>query len=317
MIHSTASPRWWTPRSPPPMPTLPADTCGLRTSLRQGFGTAGGPWANDDTHICHHADGGGSPRELNGDTGGRRIPSQRAPLHWFATATLSHGEIVTHLVNASQTLAASYKYDAYGNLVSQSGSLAGANVYRFSSKEWLATPGLYYYGYRWYAPNLQRWLNRDPIGEQGGINLYTFVYSNPIHYYDDFGNQPALPPGWAGPGRPYDPSLNPFAGPPPDTPWACGWRIEEEERARPANGMTDTWAHCTASCRISRECPGGRFTAWIGGDWINDPWWQSESQGSDPRDRRANRIGRDLSRSKCKSCEDLCTEAWNHGRLRF
>ena len=25
--------------------------------------------------------------------------------------------------------------------------------------------GLYYYGYRWYAPGLQRWVNRDPLGD--------------------------------------------------------------------------------------------------------------------------------------------------------
>jgi RHS repeat-associated protein len=48
-----------------------------------------------------------------------------------------------------------------------SGSLAAANVYRFSSKEWDGNSGLYYYLYRFYDPNLQRWLNRDPLGEFG------------------------------------------------------------------------------------------------------------------------------------------------------
>ena len=42
------------------------------------------------------------------------------------------------------------------------GPLADANVYRFSSKEYHAQTGFYYYGYRWYAPNLQRWMSRDP-----------------------------------------------------------------------------------------------------------------------------------------------------------
>ncbi|MCL4785209.1 MAG: hypothetical protein KJ070_00235 [Verrucomicrobia bacterium] len=66
-----------------------------------------------------------------------------------------------------ELLAASYKYDAHGDTVSTSGALAGANGYRFSSKEWLATPG-FYYGYRWYAPDLQRWLNRHPIKRKVG-----------------------------------------------------------------------------------------------------------------------------------------------------
>ena len=99
---------------------------------------------------------------------------------------------VTYLVNSSQSLAASYRYDPYGNTISSSGSLASANVYRFSSKEFHVNSGLYYYGYRWYAPNLQRWLNRDPSGELSGINLYGFVFSDPLIKYDPNG----LLPGW-------------------------------------------------------------------------------------------------------------------------
>jgi RHS repeat-associated protein len=94
---------------------------------------------------------------------------------------------VTALVNGSGQVVARYNYDPYGNLLAMSGPLAEANLYRFSSKESDAKSGLYYYGYRFYAPNLQRWLNRDPIEEQGGINLYEFVGSNPIGFFDAFG----------------------------------------------------------------------------------------------------------------------------------
>ena len=34
---------------------------------------------------------------------------------------------------------------------------------------------------------MQRWLNRDPLGERGGINLYDYVKNNPINYYDSYG----------------------------------------------------------------------------------------------------------------------------------
>jgi len=37
------------------------------------------------------------------------------------------------------------------------------------------TVSVRYYGYRYYNPELGRWLNRDPIGEEGGENLYVFV----------------------------------------------------------------------------------------------------------------------------------------------
>jgi RHS repeat-associated protein len=105
-------------------------------------------------HNCYHADGSGN---------------------------------ITYLVNSSQTVAASYRYDPYGNTISSSGTLASANVYRFSSKEIHVNSGLYYFGYRWYHPNLQRWLNRDPIGERGGLNLYRFLRNDPTVQIDPFG----------------------------------------------------------------------------------------------------------------------------------
>lgn len=99
---------------------------------------------------------------------------------------------VTALVNASGTLQASYKYDPYGRYLGGSGGLAAANVMRFSSKPWVAfagstTAGLYSYGYRFYDPYLQRWVNRDPIEESGGINVYSFVGNRPLDGIDVLG----------------------------------------------------------------------------------------------------------------------------------
>lgn len=47
--------------------------------------------------------------------------------------------------------------------------------------------GVRYYGYRYYSPELGRFINRDPIAEQGGANLYGFVHNDPIDSYDSFG----------------------------------------------------------------------------------------------------------------------------------
>ena len=71
---------------------------------------------------------------------------------------------VTTLINGSQTPVAKYLYDPFGNTISMSGPLADANTYRFSSKEIHPASGLYYFGQRWYNPNLQRWMARDPSG---------------------------------------------------------------------------------------------------------------------------------------------------------
>ena len=47
-----------------------------------------------------------------------------------------------------------------------------ANPFRFSTKWFDDETGLYYYGYRYYSPRLGRWINRDPLEEDGGLNLY-------------------------------------------------------------------------------------------------------------------------------------------------
>ena len=118
-------------------------------------------------------------------------------------------------------------YDPFGNILSLNGSLSGANHYRFSSKEWNDDSGLYYYLYRFYDPNLQRWPNRDPFGEKGfdvlqigfagkrasafqqpverlgGADAYDFVINDPIDDFDLLG----LSPGTARP-----------SGPPPAPP---------------------------------------------------------------------------------------------------
>ena len=47
--------------------------------------------------------------------------------------------------------------------------------------------GLIYYGFRYYSPSLGRFLNRDPLGELGGSNLYGFVENDPVNGWDYLG----------------------------------------------------------------------------------------------------------------------------------
>jgi RHS repeat-associated protein len=82
---------------------------------------------------------------------------------------------------------AEYAYDAFGNTISQSGDLASTFSHRFSTKYFDPETGLYYYGYRYYSPELGRWVSCDPIEEQGGMNLYGFVWNNGIRGIDILG----------------------------------------------------------------------------------------------------------------------------------
>lgn len=125
---------------------------------------------------------------------------------------------ITYLADNTQLQAASYAYDPYGNLLSSAGTLATANTYRFSSREFVPSSGLYVYLYRYYNPATERWLNQDPIGEAGGLNLYGFVAENPLNYVDADGlrkNQyPWLPPGT----KPLDPPPPPKGNSPTTDP---------------------------------------------------------------------------------------------------
>jgi len=58
--------------------------------------------------------------------------------------------------------------------------------FKFSSKEREPACGFYYYGYRFYAPQWQRWIRRDPIGEHGSLNLYVFVGNRPMTGIDQY-----------------------------------------------------------------------------------------------------------------------------------
>ena len=106
------------------------------------------------------------------------------------TSSFYHGDgsgSVTALINANQLLVGKYLYDPFGNTLAVSGPKALANPYRFSSKPIHELSGHYDFLYRWYAPELQRWLNCDPIHEDGGLNLYAYVSNDPINAFDPLG----------------------------------------------------------------------------------------------------------------------------------
>ena len=101
---------------------------------------------------------------------------------------------INAMINAQQFLVAKYLYDPFGNLLSLSGPLADANLYRFSSKEYHQNSGLVCYLYRFYDPSQHRWINRDPLKERGGLNLYGFCGGDPINHVDTDGRQLLITP---------------------------------------------------------------------------------------------------------------------------
>lgn len=94
---------------------------------------------------------------------------------------------VTGLVQQDKSVSARYEHGPFGEPVRQTGTLAAANPFRWSTKYWDAETDLVYYGYRYYSPSLGRWVGRDPVGERGGLNLYAFVANRPAQSVDALG----------------------------------------------------------------------------------------------------------------------------------
>ena len=86
-----------------------------------------------------------------------------------------HGDVVA-LVDASGNIAASYAYDAFGQLTAFSENFGGTttwtNPYRYDGKDGVrydGETGLYWMSVRAYDPALGRFLSRDPLGRVRAI----------------------------------------------------------------------------------------------------------------------------------------------------
>jgi RHS repeat-associated protein len=96
-----------------------------------------------------------------------------------------NGNVVV-LVNAADgSIAARYEYGPFGELLRATGLMAKVNPFRFSTKYQDDETGLLYYGYRYYDPSTGSWLSRDPIEEQGGLQLVTSRSRKPPYAVED------------------------------------------------------------------------------------------------------------------------------------
>src|SRR5205823_10578268 len=84
--------------------------------------------------------------------------------------------------------------DPYGKRTKLSGTLDVD--FGYTGHYYHAPSGLDLTLYRAYSPVLGRWLSRDPIGESGGLNLYGYVFNNPVNLDDPLGLDP---PGYVPP----------------------------------------------------------------------------------------------------------------------
>jgi RHS repeat-associated protein len=99
--------------------------------------------------------------------------------------TRDHLGSIREMFTGGGTVVARYDYDPYGRSTTVLGTTPTdfnfTGLYRHSKSNLdLAV-------YRAYDPDLGRWLNRDPIAEQGGVNLYAYVNNSPLKSVDLLG----------------------------------------------------------------------------------------------------------------------------------
>jgi len=111
---------------------------------------------------------------------------------------------------------------------------------------------LAYFGFRYYSPNLGRWISRDPLGEYAGENVVAFVQNQPTGTIDPFGLW-RLP--WPGRPRP-----QPQPDPKPTKQSCCSDTLSRLMSAEPFktaidNLMTVGWRKPNKQClKMKPQC---------------------------------------------------------------
>jgi uncharacterized protein (TIGR02594 family) len=124
----------------------------------------------------------------------RAVEGSKFDLEFYHKNYLDHVYAVS---DDTSNLTEHYRYTAFGEVTIYNG--AGSiqtstqinNSILWNTRRLDTVSGYYLYKYRHYDPALGRWPSRDPIEENGGVNLYSFVWNNPYTWYDEYGNKPA------------------------------------------------------------------------------------------------------------------------------
>ena len=126
----------------------------------------------------------GSPQGAGGVGGLLTIHEGRdgSPSRPFFPAFDGNGNVVNLVDAGDGTIAATYEYSPFGQLLRSTGPMASDNSVRWSTKHTDDETDLVMYEFRAYSPTLGRWLSRDPIGIRGGLNLYGFAGNNAINW---------------------------------------------------------------------------------------------------------------------------------------
>jgi RHS repeat-associated protein len=106
-----------------------------------------------------------------------------AKVYYYGNDQLGTPQILTDSTN---TLVWEAVYKPFGEAEINAHSTVVSN-FRFPGQYYDQETGLHYNYHRYYDPSTGRYLTPDPIGQEGGINLFAYVENNPTNYIDPEG----------------------------------------------------------------------------------------------------------------------------------
>ncbi|THF81694.1 RHS repeat-associated core domain-containing protein [Cohnella fermenti] len=130
----------------------------------------------------------------NGKQTARNLYGLNLATRTVGTATYSylyngHAD-VTSLTDASGVVQSTYYYDAFGNIVSQTGTIN--SPFRYAGYQYDDESDLYYLNARYYDPKIARFLSEDTYAGKAedplSLNRYMYVNNEPVMYYDPTGH---------------------------------------------------------------------------------------------------------------------------------
>jgi RHS repeat-associated protein len=104
--------------------------------------------------------------------------------------TKDHLGSIHELIDSAGVIRAAYEYAPYGRRIKISGN-SDAD-WAFAGQYNHVSSGLLLATFRAYDPELGRWISRDPIAEAGGLNVFKYVFNNPVGLVDPIGLCPYI-----------------------------------------------------------------------------------------------------------------------------